>query len=93
MALEGYVMAILDYHSNLPENHTYTDLMAGLESVVQIDEGLKTRILLYENIQSICSIDKYYRMEPTEKDLIGLRAAVMEIKDMAHITCEPVLPA
>jgi len=89
MSLEGYIMAILDFHSSLPDNHTYTDLMAGLESVLQIDEDLKKRILSYENIQSICSIDRYYRSEPTEDDLTGLKAAVMEIGDIAHRTCAP----
>lgn len=91
MSLEGYVMAILDYHDSLPENHTFTDLVAGLESVVNIDENLKRRILSFENIQSICSIDKYHRSKPTEEDLIGLKAAVMEIGDLAHITCEQAL--
>jgi hypothetical protein len=90
MSLEGYVMAILDYHSSLPDNHTFTDLVAGLESTVEIDEDLKNRILSYENIQSICSIDKYHRSKPTEETLAGLRAAVTEVGDMAHRTCENI---
>jgi hypothetical protein len=87
MSLEGYIMAILDYHSSLPDNHTYTDLIAGLESVMQIDEALKNRILSYENIQSICSIDQYFRSKPSEESLVGLRTAVTEIGDIAHKTC------
>lgn len=89
MSLEGYIMAILDFHSSLPDNHTYTDLMTGLESVVQIDENLKSRILSYENIQSICSLDKYHRSEPTEEALTGLKDAVTQVGDIAHKTCEP----
>ena len=27
MSLEGYIMAILDYHGTLPDNHTFIDLM------------------------------------------------------------------
>lgn len=92
MALEGYIMAILDFHSSLPDNHTYTDLVAGLGSVVPIDEDLKKRILSYENIQSVCSIDKYYRNEPTEEELTGLKTAVTEIGEMAHRICAPVFP-
>jgi hypothetical protein len=92
MSLEGYIMAILDFHSSLPENHTYTDLVAGLELVAEIDEDLKNRILSYENIQSICSIDKYHRSKPSEEELVGLRAAVTEIGDMAHRTCAPAFP-
>jgi hypothetical protein len=93
MSLEGYIMAILDYHSSLPDNHTYTDLIAGLESVVKIDDDLKKQILLYENIQSICSVDKYHRSEPTEDILTGLKAAVSQIGDMAHTICAQIFQA
>lgn len=87
MALEGYVMAILDYHGDLPENHTYTDLISALEKVVPIDDELKKRILAYESLQSICSIDKYSRKDPTEEDLIDLKGAIDEVGRIAHETC------
>lgn len=83
-------MAMLDYHGNLPENHTYFDLLTALDKVVPIDETLKKRILNYENIQSICSIEKYYRSDPTEEELDDLKGAVGEISTMAHRTCAPV---
>ena len=89
MSLEGYVMAILDYHNNLPDNHTYRDLMDALELVVPVDEALKRRILSYENIQSICSIEKYHREDPTDAELADLRAAIEEVGQMAHKTCDP----
>lgn len=87
MSLEGYVMAILDFHQRLPFNHTFRDLMDGLERVVDLDKDLKARILQYENIQSICSIEKYHRRAPTGTELGFLRAAVNEIGEMAHQTC------
>ena len=83
-------MAILDYHHNLPLNHTYIDLMAALETVMPIDETLKNRILQYENIQSICSIEKYHRIDPTEEELDDLRGAIIEISMLAHKTCDSV---
>lgn len=92
MSLEGYIMAILDYHHNLPENHTYFDLMTALETVIPIEETLKKRILQYENIQSICSIEKYYRCDPTEEELDDLKGAIGEISTMAHRTCTPIYP-
>ena len=88
MSLEGYIMAILDFHNDLPENHTYYDLMTALEKVTPIDETLKNRILQYENIQSICSIEKYHRTDPTEEELDDLKGAVTEISRMAHQTCD-----
>ena len=93
MALESYVMAILDYHGDLPENHTYTDLMMALERVVPIDPMLKKRVLAYENLQSICSIDRYSRKDPTEEELLDLRGAINEMSRIAHKTCATDLPA
>lgn len=88
MSLESYVMAILDFYQNLPDNHTYTDLIAGLERVMPVDPELKNRILKYENIQSICSIEKYHRNnQPEEKDLQDLRSAVLQIQKIAYQTC------
>lgn len=90
MSLEGYIMAILDFHNNLPDNHTYTDLVIGLERVMPIDETLKKRILQYESIQSICAIDKYHRVSPTEDELDDLKEAITEMSMIAHETCTPL---
>lgn len=87
MSLEAYIMAIMDYHQAMPENHTYTDLIYGLETVMPLDEDLKNRILRYENIQSICSIDKYHTEAPSEDELFDLKGAVVEISTMAHAIC------
>lgn len=90
MSFEGYVMAILDYHQDLPDNHTFIDLMNALEKVIPVNKTLKQRILKYENIQSICSIEKYSRRNPTEKELDDLRGAITEISRMAHEICPPL---
>lgn len=44
MSLEGYIMAISGFHNLLPDNHTYTDLMAALERVIPLDPDLKARV-------------------------------------------------
>ncbi len=87
MSLEGYVMAILDIHNSLPENHTFTDLMDALETVCRITPELRQRILKYESIQSICSVDKYQRENPSAEAVNELREAVEEIGQMAHHIC------
>ena len=89
MSLEAYVMAMTDYHHNLPDNHTYTDLIMGLERVVPMDQILKNRLLKYENIQSICSLEKYHRTTPTEDELDDLKGAIDRISVMAHGNCLP----
>ena len=87
LSLEGYVMAMLGYHNNLPFNHTFTDLMQALEKIVPIPEALKDQILKYENIQSICSIEKYSRRPPDESELDDLKDAVIRIGAIAHEIC------
>lgn len=87
MSLEGYIMAISGYHKNLPDNHTYTDLIAGMERVMPLDPALKARILRHESIQSICSLEDYHRSHPSETVLKELKEAVAEIAKIAHQTC------
>ncbi|TLX74123.1 hypothetical protein E9993_13575 [Labilibacter sediminis] len=87
MGFESYVMAILDYKDNLPDNHTYTDLIYGIERVMPFDQELKKRILKYECIQDICSLDKYTILQPSEEDISDLHGAILEIKDLAHGIC------
>ena len=89
MSLESYTMAILDFHHNLPENHTFLDLMSALETVIPVEDKLKRRILKYESIQSICSIDKYSRINPTEEEITDLTGAIDEICLIAHKICIP----
>lgn|ERR1035437_8155390 len=87
MSLESYVMAILDYHHTLPDNHTFADLITALDIVMPLEKALKKRILHYENIQSICSVEKYHRTSPTEEELQDLSGAINELSIMAHKAC------
>ena len=88
MAFESYVMGMLDYHQSLPDNHTYTDLIFALDKIVPLESSLKNRILKYENIQSICSVDKFQILEPTDDELADLYAAIKDISIMAYAVCE-----
>ena len=55
--------------------------------MLTLDPGLKERILRYENIQSICSLEKFHIKDPTEDELIDLRGAIVEISGLAHRIC------
>lgn len=87
MSLEGYIMAMLDYNGCLPENHTYIDLINALDRVYPLDKDLRSRILRYENIQSICSIEQYSRRAPSDEELTDLHGAISEIGSIAHGIC------
>ena len=52
-----------------------------------VDKELKNRILKYEGLQSICTVDKYSRTDPTEEEIDDLRGAINEISRLAHDTC------
>ena len=87
MSLENYIMAILDFYDTMPTNHTYTELIEGLETVLDVDDNLKRRLLKYENIQSICSLEKFHIRQPSEEDLVDLRNAILQMGALAHETC------
>jgi hypothetical protein len=87
MSMEGYILAILDFHGTLPDNHTFIDLITALELIMPLDRNLKGRILKYEGLQTICAIDKYSRTNPSEEDINDLREAVKEIGIMAREKC------
>lgn len=87
MALESYVMGILNCYNTMPDNHTFTDLVHALDLVIKLDPILKQQILKHESIQSICSVDKYQQRAPREDELAELYAAITEIKDIAHSVC------
>ena len=90
MSMESYIMAILDFHNTLPDNHTFIDLLNALEVVIPVDKSLKDRILKYENIQRICSLEKYHRNKPSEEDINDLRGAIVEIGEMANEICNAI---
>jgi len=87
MALECYAMAILDYHNKLPDNHTFTDFIAALDTVVPISPALKSKILQHEKTQMICSFTDYQRSEVTHAEICDFRIAVAEIGEIAHEVC------
>jgi hypothetical protein len=91
LALEGYVMAMVNFHGSLPENHTFSDLISAWEQVAPLDANLKSTILKYEDMQSICSLDNYHRFEPKPEDIQALRAAVAALGEIVRTTCRPEL--
>lgn len=88
LALENYVMAMVSYHHQLPENHTFSDLIRAWEAVAPLAPDLKATILKYEDMQSICSMDNYARHEPTQEDLAQLSAAVFQLGAIVKATCQ-----
>ncbi len=87
LALESYVMAILDYFNTMPDNHTFTDFVEALEKVIPLDPTLRERILRHEQIQKICSFTDYVREEATSEQIRDFKDAVGQIAALAHDIC------
>lgn len=93
LAFESYVMAILDFHSKLPENHSITDLLDALETVMPIDLDLRNKIIKYEEVQLICPLIEYNRRDPSIEEVDGFKLSIKEIATLANkiIGEQPVL--
>lgn len=84
LAFESYVMAILDFHSKLPENHSITDLLDALETVMPIDIDLRNKIIKYEEVQLICPLIEYNRRDPSLEEVDDFKVSIKEISDLAN---------
>ncbi|NLD99493.1 MAG: hypothetical protein GX640_06425 [Fibrobacter sp.] len=87
IALESFAMAILDYHGKLPDNHTFTDLIEALQTVIGLPDDLREKILEHEQTQKICSFTDYTRTEPTTEEINDFRDAVKKIGTIARNVC------
>ena len=59
-------MAILDYHGKLPDNHTFTDLIEALQTVIGLPDDLRRKSLSMSKHRKSVRLD-YTRTEPTQK--------------------------
>ena len=84
MAFEKFVMAILIQHNQLPDNHTFTDLVEGLERVMPLELDMKRLIYRLESAQQICSFTDCFKRELDERDLSAMKAMVLHFEGIAE---------
>ena len=87
MALEKNIMAILNRYNDLPENHTFSDLVFAVSKYVQLEPELKNEILELERAQSICSIYDYERKTPTSETVERLDLVTRRLQLLAQNVC------
>ena len=87
MSLESYCMAIMDKHQNLPDNHTFYDLVDGLERVIALDPVLKDRILDLGKYQEICSIKEFQIAQPDEQAIVEFHEVLKDVAALAEQQC------
>ncbi len=90
MSLEKSVMAILDFNRDLPDNHTFSDLLSAVLKYVTLSEKLVLEIKYLERMQSICSIYDYERKIPKEDSVKRLSKVVKTLFNIAGSHCNPV---
>jgi hypothetical protein len=67
-------------------------LIRAWESVSPLEPELKARILKYEDMQSICSLEAYQRHDPTQEQIVELRKAVVELGLIVKHVCRADQP-
>ncbi len=87
MSLESYCMAIMDKHNYLPENHTFYDLVDGLERVISLDIELKGRILELAQYQEICSVAAFKIASPDDMVISEFREVISIVAALAEKEC------
>ena len=87
MSLESYSMAILDYHKDLADNHTFSDLMYCIERHFSLDPVLKAKIEKLEQYQRICSFSDFV-VSQADKDVNKeFEEVLVEFGELARRTC------
>ena len=87
MALEKNIMAILNRYNDLPENHTFSDLVFAASKYVTLEPELKDEIFDLEKMQSICSIYDYDRRTPTIEAVERLGLVTKRLQLLAQTVC------
>ncbi|HSH70082.1 MAG TPA: hypothetical protein VK997_09195 [Deferrisomatales bacterium] len=87
LAVEKCLMAALDVHGRLPDNHTFTDLVEATNQVVELDPGLCRDLIELEGYQEICCLETYQR-RPVDWDTIGVFLPLAEqVEHLAAAAC------
>lgn len=80
MAIEKYFMGFFQYHGQMPENHTLSDLVQGVEKITLLDRGLSEGLLNMDRFQEICAWDTYRRQKPNEEDIEAFLKLGMDVE-------------
>jgi len=87
LSLEKCCMAILLFKGDLADNHTFSDLIIGVEKYVPLPQDLKETILNLEKTQTICSLYEYHREIPDDNEIAQFKNAAQEVFTLAHQVC------
>ena len=89
LSIEKSCMAILLYHNDLADNHTFVDLLRSIAPYVQVPGEVHDELVALEQVQSICNLYEYHREKPAEEVVNRLLAVAVQLFRYAEQTCAP----
>jgi len=98
MAMEKYIMGLLMYRKNLPDNHTFQDLVDGLRrmeaqsgatSSPRLTDALAEELLALDAFQEICSVDGYARQAPNEAEILRMSQTCARLQEYVQAGLPP----
>ena len=89
LSIEKSCMAVLLYHNDLADNHTFSDLLRSIAPYVQVPGELCDELLALEQVQSICNLYEYHREKPSEEVAERLRNVATRLCEYAGQACQP----
>ena len=98
MAMEKYIMGLLMYRKNLPDNHTFRDLVDGLRrmeaqsadsSGPRLTDELAGELLALDAFQEICSVDGYARQPPSDEEILRMSRTCARLQEYVEAGLPP----
>lgn len=87
LSFEKSMMAILMYHNDMADNHTFADLVHSVSRHITITPLLCDEIVALEQVQSICNLYEYHRELPSDSVVARLTDVAVQIFALASEVC------
>lgn len=88
MAIEKYCLALLYYKENMPDNHTFIDLVDAMSTVVSLPEDLREELKALQGYQEICSLSAYVRNAPDRTAILEMIQTTRRLESFVKASCE-----
>jgi len=89
MAIEKFLMAVLLRHHTMPYNHTMTDIIDMVETVIGPQPELAADLRWLDSFQEVCDVDRYRRREPTPDEIRKVLAIGAKVAAFARHALVP----
>ncbi len=87
MAIEKYCMGLLYYKENMPENHTFLDLVSAMSMVITLPEDLEEELKELQGYQEICSLTAYVRTAPDRTAILKMVDTTRKLESFVKAIC------